>query len=69
MVRHGNLVYCCANCSQAVEQQGPGSDPEAGRYESTTKCGYCGTPITDESTLTASGGDPYCCDNCALMAA
>ena len=69
MVDHGGLVYCCANCSSAVEQQGSGSDPQTPGHENDLRCRHCGTPIADESTMMSRGDDPYCCGNCYQMAA
>ena len=68
-VNHGGLVYCCANCAGAVEQEGSGSDPHAAVHENDLRCVHCGTPIADESTMRSRGNDPYCCDNCLRMAA
>jgi len=69
IVEHGGLTFCCANCSNAMEQQGSGSDPSAGRRENDLFCVHCGSPISDESTLRSLGDDAYCCSNCFLMAA
>lgn len=30
-------------------------------------CGYCGTPIFNDSTLAVSNGNVYCCPNCAAL--
>jgi hypothetical protein len=64
-VIHGSLTFCCANCSEAMEQSGSGSDPHAGRYENALRCAHCDTPILDESTMVSHGDDAFCCTNCA----
>jgi DNA-directed RNA polymerase subunit RPC12/RpoP len=69
MVDHGGVVYCCANCASAVEQQGSGSDPQAPTRDNDLRCQHCGAPIADESTMMSRGDDPYCCPNCYQMAA
>jgi hypothetical protein len=69
LVAHGGLVYCCANCSAAEEQEGSGSDPHAGRRENDLRCRHCGTAISDESSVRSMESDAFCCDNCYLMAA
>jgi hypothetical protein len=69
MVTHGNATYCCANCANAMEQEGSGSDPHAMDHANDLVCRHCGTPIVDESTLRSLGNDAFCCDNCYAVAA
>jgi len=69
MINHGGLVYCCANCAGAVEQEGSGSDPHAARWENELHCVHCGTAITDETTMVSRADDAFCCENCLKMAA
>jgi hypothetical protein len=64
-VIHGALTYCCANCAEAMEQSGSGSDPHAGRYENALRCAHCNAPIVDESTMQTRGDEAFCCANCA----
>ena len=64
-VVHSNMVYCCPNCSAAMEQQGPGSDPDSVSARNRLLCAHCGTPIVDEDTMESRGDDPFCCANCA----
>ena len=68
-VVHGDATFCCANCSQAMEQSGSGSDPQAGRYEGDFRCAHCGTAIVDDSTMESREDDAFCCANCARAAA
>jgi hypothetical protein len=68
-IDHGGLVYCCANCAGAMEQEGSGSDPHATVHENDLRCEHCGTAIADESTMRSRGNDAYCCANCLQMAA
>lgn len=68
-VVHGALTYCCANCSEASEATGSGSDPKALRHgEDALRCAHCGVPIVHEQTMEARGDDAFCCSNCAAMA-
>ena len=69
MVDHGGETYCCANCSNAMEQGGSGSDPQALEHESDLRCTHCDSPISDESTMRSRGDDAFCCENCYQMAA
>lgn len=64
-VDHGGDIYCCANCAAAMEQQGAGSDPQAGRQENDLRCAHCGCAIVDESSMQSDGDDAFCCANCA----
>lgn len=62
---HGNLTYCCANCSAAIEQYVPGSDPDSTTGKNHLMCAHCGSPIVDEHTMESRGDRAYCCANCA----
>ena len=64
-VVHGGQTFCCTNCSNAMEQSGSGSDPQAGRRENDLRCAHCGVAIVDETTLESRGDDAFCCANCA----
>jgi DNA-directed RNA polymerase subunit RPC12/RpoP len=64
-VVHGALIYCCANCAEAMEQGGSGSDRHALRHENDLTCAHCGSAIVDESTMQSRGNDAFCCANCA----
>ena len=66
-VIHGNEVFCCTNCAQAMEQRGSGSDPHTLSHQEDLRCAHCGVPILDESTMTTSGDEAFCCANCARM--
>jgi len=47
---HGTKTYCCANCSEAAEASGVGSDLTAlGRGENTATCAHCGGPLDLEA--------------------
>ena len=63
-VIHGGLTFCCPNCSAALEQYGPGSDPKSTSAEGELRCAMCRVPIKDESTMQSRGDDAYCCANC-----
>ncbi len=65
MVSHGGRVYCCANCSAAMEATGSGSDPKALGHADALRCAHCDVPIVDESTLESRGDQAFCCANCA----
>ncbi len=69
MVNHGGQIYCCANCSGAMEQSGSGSDPQGVEHENDLHCVHCDAPIADESTMRSRGDDAFCCDNCYRIAA
>lgn len=62
---HGDRTYCCANCSEAMEQQTGGSDPHAPDHPGDLRCAHCGVPIVDESSMESRGDDAFCCRNCA----
>jgi uncharacterized CHY-type Zn-finger protein len=64
-VVHGDELYCCANCAQAMEQGGSGSDPRSLSHTEALRCAHCATPIVDDSTTTDVGDQVYCCTNCA----
>ena len=64
-VTQGGRVYCCPNCSAAMEGAGGGSDPQAGRREEALRCAHCGVPIVDEATMESRGDQAFCCRNCA----
>ncbi|HEX2171463.1 MAG TPA: hypothetical protein VHL09_03335 [Dehalococcoidia bacterium] len=64
-VVHGDRTYCCANCSEAMEQVTGGSDRQAPRHQGNFQCAHCRTPIVDESTMETVGDQAYCCRNCA----
>jgi DNA-directed RNA polymerase subunit RPC12/RpoP len=65
-VVHGDLTYCCANCSEAMEQGGSGSDPHTLEHEGDLRCAHCGVRIVDESTMESRGDQAFCCHNCAV---
>ena len=64
-VVHGDRIYCCANCAEADEQHGSGSDPRTLAHQERLRCAHCDTPIVDESTLVSRGDLAFCCANCA----
>ena len=64
-VVHGGLTYCCSNCSAALEQAGPGSDPDSATGKNHLKCAHCGTAIVNEDNMQLRGEQMYCCPNCA----
>jgi DNA-directed RNA polymerase subunit RPC12/RpoP len=64
-VVHGEMTYCCANCTAAMEQQGSGSDPETRDHPNELRCDHCGSPIVDESSMESRGDQAFCCRNCA----
>jgi hypothetical protein len=63
-VVHGDMTFCCANCSEAMEQHGSGSDTHQA-HTADFRCAHCGVPIVDESTLVSRGDAAFCCGNCA----
>jgi DNA-directed RNA polymerase subunit RPC12/RpoP len=75
-VTNGSLTYCCSNCSAAMEQTGPGSDPDSATGKNHLRCSHCGVPIVNEANMQGSesgkgGGGGYqifCCPNCAAHA-
>lgn len=68
-VMHGDQVFCCANCSAAMEATGSGSDPKAMRHgETDFTCAHCGVAIVHEETMQTRGDQAFCCANCAAMA-
>jgi hypothetical protein len=67
-VVHGSEIYCCPNCSAAMEASGSGSDPHALAHENDLRCERCDVAIVDETTLTERDGRAYCCANCAAAA-
>ena len=64
-VVHGTMTYCCANCAAAMEQSGPGSDPDSGTGKNHLRCAHCGAPIVNEATMESRGDQAFCCPNCA----
>jgi DNA-directed RNA polymerase subunit RPC12/RpoP len=64
-VVHGGRIYCCPNCSAAMEETGSGSDPRALRHDDALRCTHCNVPIVDEATMQSRGDDAFCCANCA----
>ena len=68
-VTNGSYTYCCVNCSAAMEQSGPGSDPNAGTGKNHLRCSHCGATIVHEEHMQGSGDQIYCCPNCASHAA
>ena len=67
-VVHGDMTFCCANCSAAMEQSGSGSDPGTMSHADDLRCAHCGTHIVDESTMTSRGDQAFCCTNCERAA-
>jgi len=68
-VVHGDQVFCCANCSAAMEATGSGSDPKTMRHgKDAFTCAHRGVAIVHEDTMISRGNDAYCCSNCAAMA-
>src|SRR5437763_510593 len=68
-VVHGDLTFCCANCSAAMETTGSGSDPKVMRHgQDAFTCAHCGVAIVHEATMVARGDTAYCCSNCAATA-
>jgi DNA-directed RNA polymerase subunit RPC12/RpoP len=61
---HGARTFCCANCSQAMEQHGPGTDPDSTRSKNDLRCSHCSAPIVDETTMESRGDQAFCCRNC-----
>jgi len=67
-VVHGDLTFCCVNCSTAMEATGSGSDPKALKHgDDVFHCAHCGVPIVHEDTMETRGENAYCCSNCAAM--
>jgi hypothetical protein len=64
-VVHGESTYCCANCSEAMEQRGEGTDPQGRQHKNDLHCAHCDSPIVDESTMETKGDQAFCCRNCA----
>jgi hypothetical protein len=64
-VVHGDMTFCCANCSAAMEQHGSGSDPKPLSEAGALRCAHCDVPIVDESTMVSRGDNAFCCANCA----
>ena len=64
-VTQGGRVYCCPNCSAAMEGAGGGSDPHAGTRPGALRCAHCGVPIVDAATMESRGDQTFCCHNCA----
>ena len=64
-VVHGDMTYCCTNCSQAMEQGGSGSDPNALSDSGAIRCAHCGAEIVHDQTMEERGGQIFCCGNCA----
>src|SRR4051812_964534 len=62
---HGDSVFCCANCSAAMEGAGLGSGNQTRRQEGTLLCAHCDCPIVDESSMESRGDAAFCCRNCA----
>lgn len=67
-VVHGDVSYCCANCSEAAEQWGAGSDPHAPNQPDNPHCARCSAPLVDEAPLESRGDSIFCCRNCASAA-
>ena len=67
-VTNGPYTYCCVNCSAAMEQTGPGSDPDSATGKNHLRCAHCGAPIVHEENMQGSGDQVYCCPNCAAHA-
>ena len=67
-VTNGSYTYCCVNCSHAMEQSGPGSDPNAGTGKNHLRCSHCNATIVHEETMQGSGDQVFCCANCAAHA-
>lgn len=68
-VVHGARTYCCANCSEAMEATGSGSDPKTLRHgQDELWCAHCGVAIVHDATMESRGNDAFCCSNCAAMA-
>jgi len=67
-VVHGGLTYCCPNCSAAVEQYGPGSDPDSATGKNHLRCAHCNAPIVHEDSMESRGDQAFCCRNCAQAA-
>jgi hypothetical protein len=63
-VVHGDMIYCCPNCSAAMEESGSGSDPKTRAHEGALRCAHCGVPIVDESTMQSRANEAFCCANC-----
>jgi len=67
-VIHGSQVFCCPNCSQAMEKVPGGSDPGGPAKQTDIRCERCTSPIVDDSTMVEVDGKIYCCRNCARAA-
>ena len=68
-VVHGDMIFCCPNCSAAMEQHGSGSDPRPLAHAGDLRCVHCGADIVDESSMVSRGGEAFCCANCAAATA
>jgi hypothetical protein len=67
-VVHGGLTFCCPNCSAALEQYGPGSDPDSTTGKNHLRCAHCNAPIVHEQHMESRGDQAFCCRNCAQAA-
>ena len=67
-VLHGSQLFCCANCSSAMEQVTGGTDPHGAKQENAIRCERCTCPIVDDSTMVQEGDQIFCCANCAAAA-
>jgi hypothetical protein len=67
-VVHGTRVFCCANCAEAMEQKGSGSDPRVLSHAEDPRCAHCESPIVFRATMETRGDKVYCCSNCAQAA-
>jgi DNA-directed RNA polymerase subunit RPC12/RpoP len=64
-VIHGDMTYCCPNCSEAMEQHGSGSDPDVLQVDGHLRCAHCSVVIVDEATMESRGDQAFCCANCS----
>src|SRR5438874_4939168 len=60
-VVHGDMTFCCPNCSAAMEQHGSGSDPKPLSHPGDLRCAHCSAAIVDESTMVSRGDNAFCC--------
>jgi DNA-directed RNA polymerase subunit RPC12/RpoP len=67
-VLHGSQLFCCANCSHAMEQVTGGTAPTGPSKENDIRCERCTSPIVDDSTMVQEGDRIFCCGNCAAAA-
>jgi hypothetical protein len=63
-VVHGDMTFCCVNCSTAMEQHGSGSTG-TGEDDKRLRCSHCDVPIVNDSSMTSRGDRIFCCTNCA----